>query len=273
MIYKRIKLTEDEWAYLDCYVADATEKYTRPAILVIPGGGYHDVCSNREGEPIALAFMAHGYQAFVLHYSVARTRTFPTQLIEASLAMKHIRENAEAYGLDPARVFVTGFSAGGHLAGSLGILWKRPDVVAAVGGEYGINRPNGMMLCYPVISGELSISHRGSFRNLWGTDEPTEEQLMEASLERHVDADSAPLFAMHTANDTVVPVQNSLVLATAYAKAGRKFELHILPNARHGAALGNPITQMGIEEFDNPAIAAWVDSAVFWAERVSEGKA
>ncbi len=96
MIYKKISLFPDrEDVYLEAFVADPLPHYTRKALLVIPGGAYAGVCSDREGEPIALAFMPYGYNAFVLHYSVARKRAFPEQLIESSAAVKHIRDNAE----------------------------------------------------------------------------------------------------------------------------------------------------------------------------------
>ena len=102
MIFKKIQLDENApEAYLDIYIADPTSHFTRKAILVIPGGGYGCICSDREGEPIAMAFLPYGYNAFVLHYSVKENgRYFPSQLIQASLAMKHIRDNAEEYGID-----------------------------------------------------------------------------------------------------------------------------------------------------------------------------
>ncbi|MBQ4353370.1 MAG: alpha/beta hydrolase [Clostridia bacterium] len=275
MTYQRIPLSssvypEKDNVYLEAYVPDKLPHCIRPAILVIPGGGYGCVCSDREGEPIALAFIAQGYAAFVLHYSVARSRVYPAQLCEASLAMAHIRTHADAYGIDPGKVFVTGFSAGGHLAGSLGIFWHRQEVYDATGLEYGINRPDGMMLAYPVVSSDCVFSHSGSFKNLLGTDEPTEEQLEYVSLEKHVDEHSASLYIMHTSNDAVVPVKNALVLAEAYAKAGRTFELHIYPDAPHGAALGNHITWSGNPKFDNAAIAKWIENAAFWAQSLSE---
>ena len=102
MIYKKIQLdNNDENVYLEIYVADALPGFTRNAILVIPGGGYGAVCSDREGEPIAMAFLPYGYNSFVLHYSVSSNsdKTFPTQLIQASMAMKHIRDHAEEYNI------------------------------------------------------------------------------------------------------------------------------------------------------------------------------
>ena len=267
MLHKRIILDEKyENVYLDVYVADKTECFTRNAILVIPGGGYHDICSNREGEPIAMAFMPYGYNAFVLSYSVAGQKTFPGQLIEASLAMKHIKDHAEEYNIDPEKVFVTGFSAGGHLAASLGTMWHIPEIYEATGMEYGYNKPAGMMLGYPVISGDPSFSHAGSFKNLLGTESPTEEQLAKVSIEKNVDDRSVPLYVMHTSNDASVPVKNALAIANAYATAGMIFELHIYPDAPHGVALGNEITAANNPKYNNPQIAKWIENAVKWAE-------
>jgi acetyl esterase/lipase len=192
MIYKKIFLFPDrEDVYLEAFVADPLPHYTRKAILVIPGGGYGEVCANREGEPIALAFMPYGYNAFVLHYSVARRRVFPEQLIESSAAMKHIRDNAEAYGIDPEKVFVTGFSAGGHLTAMLGTLWHRKEVYEALDMPYGYNCPAGVLHIYPVIN---YGAHAGSFRNLLCDDDPSEKALAHVEVDRHVDADSAPAF-------------------------------------------------------------------------------
>ena len=126
----------------------------RPAVLVIPGGGYA-YCSAREAEPIAQEFLAHGYNAFVFDYSVNGAAVYPTQLIEASLAMKFLRDNAEKLRIDPERIFVIGFSAGGHLAAMLGTMWHRDFIYDAVDMPYGYNKPTGMILCYPVINSIL----------------------------------------------------------------------------------------------------------------------
>ena len=268
MIYKRIYLEENNNdVYLDVYSADKVGSFVRNAILVIPGGGYGEVCFEREGEPIAMAFMPHGYNAFVLHYSVARKKKFPAQLIEASKAMKHIKDNAEEYNINPEKVFVTGFSAGGHLAASLGILWDMKEIYDEINMPYGYNKPAGMILGYPVISG-VSHAHLGSFQNLFCSDEPKKEDLERASLEKFVSEKSAPLFAMHTSNDSVVDVRNTLSLAAAYREHSLTFELHIYPDAPHGVALGNKITYTDNEKFDNKHIAKWVNEAAEWAENI-----
>lgn len=269
MLTKRIILDEKfDNVYLDVYVANPTQNFVRDAILVIPGGGYKCVCTDREGEPIALAFMAQGYNAFVLNYSVNGQKTFPGQLIEASLAVAHIKDHAEEYNIDPERVFVTGFSAGGHLAGSLGILWHLPEIYEATGMAYGKNKPAGMMLCYPVISGTGSYGHAGSFRNLFG-ENATAEDFEKANLEKHVDENSVPLYIMHTASDKVVPVRNALALAEAYADAGKPFELHIYPNGAHGVALANRITNgTRPQDWDYPQIEKWIENAAIWAKNL-----
>ena len=269
MKHERIYLQEgNEDAYLDTYIADPISAFTRKAMLVIPGGGYSGVCSNREGEPIAHAFIPYGYNAFVLHYTVGRKKPFPQQLIEATLAIKHIKDNAERYGIDPEQLFVVGFSAGGHLAASTGVLWKNEAVLKAVPMPYGYNKPRGVMLIYPVISPQFQ-HHIKSFQNLWCTDTPVKEQLDAAAIEQHVDADSAPSFIMHTANDQTVDVRNALTVATAYSVAEVPFEFHIYPDAPHGVALGNPITAGTTPKFNNPAIAEWVRLAANWAETLS----
>ena len=266
MIYEKIQL--DEEAYLEVFAAERVGDYVRKAILVIPGGGYACVCDNREGEPIALAFMPYGYNAFVLHYSVGGKRPFPTQLIQASKAMKHIRDNAEKYNIDPDKVFVTGFSAGGHLAGSLGTMWHKQEVYDAVKMPYGYNKPTGMMLVYPVVTGLHDWAPHESFQNLLGTKEPSLEQLEETSLEKNVDEKSCPLYLVHTSNDQIVNIRNAMVLGEAYTDAGLTFEMHVYPDAPHGVALGNAITKCGCEKYENPCIAQWVKNAVMWAERV-----
>ncbi len=268
MLYKKIQLDEnDNDIYLEAFIAEKVGSFVRNAIMVIPGGGYGCVCADREGEPIALAFIPHGYNAFVLHYSVGRKRPYPAQLIEASLAMKHIKDNADEYNINPDKVFVTGFSAGGHLAASLGALWHRSEVLDAINMPYGYNKPKGVMLGYPVISSE-KFSHQGTFKNLWCSDNPTEEQLKYTSIDLHIDERSAPAYIMHTSNDQAVNVKNALVLANAYADCKMTFELHIYPDAPHGVALGNKITECGNPKWVNACIEKWIENAVKWAENL-----
>ena len=243
------------------YISDSKE--IKPAMLVIPGGGYSVVCTEREGEPIALAYLALGYNAFVLHYSVGKDAREGKPLAQASEAVAYIRKNSGSPAIDPAMVFAVGFSAGGHLCGSLATMWHSENCIKAAGINAGENKPDGVVLCYPVITGGEK-AHRGSFVNLCGSDSPTKEQLDYYSLEKHVDAESSPAFIIHTAADTLVPVENSLLMAEAYAKAGVTFELHVYPYGPHGLALANEITSENKSELVNPQYARWVkDSDIF----------
>ena len=234
---------------------------TKEAMLVIPGGGYGAVCTDREGEPIALAYLSKGFTAFVLHYSVREDAPKNCPLAEASAAVAYIRRNAESLGVDPEKIYAVGFSAGGHLCGSLGTLWHRDEIVEKAGITYGENKPNGVVLCYPVISG-VKNPHLGSFQNLIGTKTPTVEQLEYYSLEMHVDEKSAPAFIVHTAEDQLVPVQNALCMATAYADAKRPFELHVYPHGPHGMALANEVTECNNKNYLDDRYVRWVDDSI-----------
>lgn len=251
--------------YLDAYISDGIKGLKRKAILVIPGGGYSNVCSDREGEPIAQAFIPYGYQAFVLHYTVDKKHPFPTQLVEAAQAIKHIKDHSEEYGIDPDQVFVVGFSAGGHLAACAGILWKLPEIYQQISMDYGYNKPRGVILMYPVVS---PTYHGFSFNNLLCRENPTEAELASVAVETKVDRDSAPAFLLHTANDQVVNVKNALCLANAYVDAGIGFEMHVYPKGPHGMALANHITDGGTGQWNDPAIAEWVRMAAYWADHI-----
>lgn len=264
MINKTISLTNDESVYLETLVPLKTKNYIRKALLVIPGGGYHNVCDDREGETIAEAFLPYGFACFILHYTVNRKKPYPAQLIEASLAVKYIKDNAETYGIDPEQVFAVGFSAGGHLAGSLATMWHRPEVCEGTGLTYGENKVKGAMLIYPVIA-----EQDFTFRNLLCTDTPTEAQLDRVRIDRAVDENTVPCFIVHTAADQVVPVRNALLMASAMAEHGRPFELHVYPDGLHGIALANEITECGNPTWNQPAARPWVAAAALWADRLS----
>ena len=210
--------------------------------------------------------MPKGYNSFVLHYSVNK-KPFPSHLIEAATAIKYIRDNAERYNVDPERVFAVGFSAGGHLCASLATMWNLPEIYEETGMPFGACKPNGAMLIYPVISSDF---HCVSFANMLMKSEITAEDKKRCDIEKNVSADTAPIFIVHTSNDQVVDVRNSLLLANALKAAGKTFEMHIYPDAPHGIALGNEITKCGNEKWVDTTLASWVDDACEWAERFGE---
>lgn len=263
MLHERIFLDpNDDRVYIDTYVAD-NKTLLHDAMLIIPGGGYSSVCTAREGEPIAFAYLKKGYNCFVLNYRVNMV-PYPAQLIDASRAILHIRENAEKYSVNPKCVFAVGFSAGGHLAGSLATLHNDPNVLSALGIAEGANRPDGVVLSYPVVSA-MYATHHGSFINLLGGkefQEITEEEKKKLSLEYHVNEKSAPAFIWHTAEDTVVPPFGSLVLAAEYVKAGVPVKMNLYPYGAHGVALANEVTANGKDTWHQPLAVGWVDDSV-----------
>ncbi len=258
--------------YPDCtltaYLHDPSAELAHPprrAIIVCPGGGYFAL-SDREGEPIALAYFAAGLQVFLLRYSILDRATDHVPLIEGALAVKHIREHAVEYGVDPAYVFMTGFSAGGHLAAMCGTLWHSPIVEAAIGAEGSgmpaeIHRPTATVLCYPVISA-YSGGYSISIENLCGGAAYMSERQDAFSLELHVDKTTSPAFIWHTSDDDSTPVKHSLLYAAALAANGVPFELHIYPHGPHGLSLATKETSCGHKALINPVCAGWLKEAI-----------
>ncbi len=235
------------------------------AIIVCPGGGY-EFLSGREDEIIAAQYFAAGLNVFVLHYSICENAAHDAPLIEGALAVKHVREHAEEYNIDPKYVFITGFSAGGHFSAMCGTLWNDPVVRVALGidrGETpeGINRPTATVLCYPVISGG-SFAHRGSIDRLCGYPSEGTEGAGRYSLELHVDKTTSPAFIWHTYDDEIVPIQNSLLYANALAAAGVPFELHVYPHGPHGLSLCDKRTWSSEDRQLSPVCSVWIKDAI-----------
>ncbi len=203
----------------------------RPAVLILPGGGYVHV-SAREAEPVALHFAARGYVAFWLRYTCDPS-PFPVALREAAMAMKYIRTRADDLAIAPNMVAAIGFSAGGHLCGTLGMLYDAPEV-ADLGAAAQL-RPDALGLCYPVAV-SWGRTHEGSFNNLTLGDAALRSRL---SLEKLVRPDMPPTFLWHTRQDEGVPCRNSLVLATALEEAAVPFVLHIYYKGCHGLSVAD----------------------------------
>ena len=269
MIFERIALNVNSRdVYLDAYIADR-KNFMRDAVLIFPGGAYRMVCDDREGEPIALAYLAKGINAFVLHYCVGEKYQYPSHLTEASAALLYLKEHASELGIDKDRIFAVGFSAGGHLAGSLAILHKEPKVLEALGIQQGDNCPCGAVLSYPVVSA-MCQTHTESFSYLSGKafDAMSDAEKTALSLECNVDQNSAPLFIWHTAEDEAVPVVGSLRLAEKYYCESRPFTLRVYPYGQHGLALANEITAGENGEFLAPMACEWVDASVEWMKTI-----
>lgn len=246
----------------------------RPLVLICPGGGYA-YTSDREAEAMALQYMAMGYHAAILRYSCAPAK-YPTALLEAASAMALIRKHAEEWHVDADKIAIQGCSAGGHLAASLGMFWDEDFVAEGIGlgaDEHDLIRPNGMILCYPVItSGEFA--HRGSFENLLGTVEEgadpayLEEMLEKMSLEKQVSEKTPKAFIWHTFEDGSVPVENSLMLVSALRKAGISTEFHMYPKGGHGLALANHLTATADGGAMQEECTSWIGLVHTWMEHM-----
>ena len=229
-----------------------------PCLLICPGGGYRGV-SQREGEPIAFHFLPQGYNVFILWYSVSPNR-FPTQLREVAAAMELIYENAEAWHCDTEKIAIMGFSAGGHLAAHYSNAYNWPEVREM----FPESKPvNASLLCYPVITADPKRAHLGSFRNLLGKEELTEEEQLRFSCDQMVTDQTPPTFLWHTRQDQAVPVMNTLLYGQALAEHNVPFAAYIYPEGVHGLATVDSVTN---DELSPASMQAkdWLNAAQKW---------
>lgn len=253
-------------AHLICYLQDAQSEMPdfceRPAVVVCPGGGY-GYCSPREADPIAMQYLAAGFHVFVLYYATGDEVFFPTPLYQLSLALKLIRDYAENWGVIPDKIAVCGFSAGGHLCASLGTLWNHPLLEKMEGFSGKENKPNAMILGYPVITTSWMENCHVLPRILGGA----EENRPLLSCQDNVGPHTPPAFIFHTYEDDLVPVEDSIAMAAAMAGADRPFELHIFQDGAHGISLANPLTGHFADGVEGSEVHAWVQMSAAWLWR------
>ena len=234
-------LNEERNVSLTAYIQPAGGEFgaidRRPAVLVIPGGGYH-FCSEREADPVAFPYLKAGYQAFILRYSLGEQAEWPNPLEDYEQAMGLIRQNAEKWHVAPDRIAVIGFSAGGHLAGCAATMSK--------------NRPNAAILGYPVMDGDCARDYLPSAPDVPGA----------------VDENTCPCFIIATRTDNLVPVHNALHMAQALCANDIAFESHIYANGPHGLSTGDAsINGQGYSEH----YGDWVEDSLAWLSDVMGG--
>lgn len=271
MIHETIPLTvpgADGPAELITYAPDNFPELgsgrLRSAVIICPGGGYHFL-SDREGEPVALRFAGLGFAAFLLKYHVAPQGRWPVPQRQLLAAVAYVRGNWERYHVDAHAIVVMGFSAGGHLAGSAGLLWNKRDLYQPLRHRPSAFRPDGVILCYPVVTSGPA-AHRGSITNLLG--ERYDELLEQVSLEKQVPRQAPPFFIWHNADDVDVPVENALLLDKALRARGVPSELHVYPSGGHGQSLADRTVFAPGEDWRASAPSAvWVDRCTAWLHR------
>ncbi|MBQ3478673.1 MAG: alpha/beta hydrolase [Clostridia bacterium] len=241
MTIERIVLNPERNVSLTTYIQPVGGEFgqieRRPAVLVIPGGGYH-FCSDREAEPVAFAYLKAGYQAFILRYSLDEQSVWPNPLYDYEQAMALIRQSADEWHVARDRIAVVGFSAGGHLAACAATMSK--------------HRPNAAILGYPVIDGDCV----------------REYQRTAPDVVAHVDGDTCPCFVFATRTDNLVPAANTIHLIDALYQNEVAFESHIYSNGPHGLSTGDASIE------GNPfcdRYPRWVEDSVAWLADVLGG--
>ena len=248
---ERIYYPGKENVYLDCYILNSGlklgQEMARPAVVICPGGGYVYL-SPREAEPVAMAYAAKGIHAFVLNYSLGWDIKGFTPLQEMDWALGLIREHAAEWNVNPDKILVCGFSAGGHLAFASGILGKE--------------KPNGMILGYPAVN----MSGEGSelmAMLLTGKQVPSEEEKIWLNPVSEVTKEAPPLFMFTTGEDAMTR-KMTLELAMAYEKQGLLYEYHVFQKGPHGYSLANEACADGSSQVLNAHVAKWLDLSVEW---------
>lgn len=227
------------------------ENATGAAIIICPGGGYTHL-ADHEGGPVAEWLNSIGVTAFVLKYRLGPRYQHPAPLLDAARAIRLVRTRAGEWALDPERVGILGFSAGGHVASTLGTHFDSGKPGATDPIDRVSSKPSLMILIYPVIT-MREKTHAGSKQNLLGNN-PSPELVTLLSNDEQVTKDTPPTFLVHTTTDTAVPVENSISFATALRKAGVPFELHLYERGPHGFGLGR----------EDPILATWPDRCAAW---------
>lgn len=209
---------------------------TKTAVVVCPGGGYVHLAMDHEGHQIARWFNSIGVSAFVLKYRLGPRYHHPAELQDVQRAIRYVRAHSGDWGVDPERIGVMGFSAGGHLASTAGTHFDQGDPASNDLIERQSSRPDFMILIYPVISFTTKYTHQGSRRYLLGENpDPALVELL--SNEKQVTAQTPPTFLLHADDDTTVPPQNSILFYLALKDAGVRAEMHIFRHGGHGFGL------------------------------------
>jgi acetyl esterase/lipase len=234
----------------------APQRPNGTAVVIAPGGGYSHLAGSYEGRQEAYWFNAMGVSAFVLKYRLGPRYHHPIELGDAQRAIRTVRARAREFGVTPGRIGMMGFSAGGHLTSTAGTHYDDGNPAAADPIDRVSSRPDFLILCYAVISFDPAIAHAGSVQMLLGAN-PDPKLIEDLSNELRVTPQTPPTFLFHTANDSTVPVENSVRFFLALRKAKVPAEMHLFENGAHGAGMA-----LGDESLGQwtPLLRSWMRS-------------
>ncbi len=280
-----IRMREDRPVTLTSYILDTPPEITwvrRPAVVICPGGGFNHV-SNREAEPVASVFLSRGYHAFVLRYSnksMGVSKVYPDVVYELANAILVIRRNADKWNIDPNRIAIVGFSAGGTVASLFSVNWHKDWLTKMVNAPKEMLKVSAAILAYPVVD---FVAMHEMYMNktipqpaagvllemaslAFGSSKFTVDDLREISATYHVDSNTPPTFIWTTADDDVVPIESIITYVNALARNKVPFEFHVFESGVHGLSLANRATASNQQQI-NPSVAKWVELALSWLER------
>ncbi len=272
MFVEKIDLYGDKRVMLYCYIPKWTtvpgHYPRRGGVVVLPGGAYL-MHSGSEGEAVALAFLAEGYNAYLLKYSIGDHAVFPASVGDACRALSIIRQRQEGFYQDPDKLALCGFSAGGHVAACAGTMWNREDVLSASGCTGTEGRPNALILGYPCIT--VDVEGQGDMYSLLAGDRSLEELREIASAEKWVGDHTPETFLFNIYRDKMVPVEHGIRFISALAEHNIPFESHTYMEGSHGSALNTPASSLGNRELENSHVASWFRDCISWLRQVFGG--
>ena len=293
MQYKELPLGE-RYGRLDCYVPgreiSGGKGKRRPAIIICPGGGYLKLAT-REGEPVAMRFLGLGYAAFVCRYptyvtappktgetypQVNEESHYPVQAASLMRAIAYVRTHAEQLSVDAERIYALGFSAGGHVVGTVAECWDDPELLALTEATPALTKPSGVVLCYPMVNAELVHDTQALVggdagrlmevlerRGIFGKDNPTDKDFQLLDLTQHVRSDMPRTFVWQTAEDDMLRVADTAALVQQLLLAKVSCEFHLFERGVHGMALADETSASKPEDV-NAEAARWVELAAAW---------
>lgn len=301
---ERFYLNNEHTAWIDSYLIDqrisSTAMKIWPAMIIVPGGAYLKI-ARREGESIALQYLQYGYSCFVLHYTpylksedqifsqnpeFNQDGRYPNPELYLMTTIHMIRSHAMEWGIDPMRVFATGFSAGGHIIATVATRWHDPSLISRLGFIPLENelKLSGCVLGYPMLSGDNHNAFMINRKNpqiqkmailvdyaLYGHYGPSKKEIEELDVIKYVSKDTSPMMIWHMVDDMIIPSIDSTRMILAMQKADVQCEYHLFRSAPHGIATAKE--QYSCYDNDiQPHVATWITEAYYWLKEISEEK-